>query len=63
MLLMPPTRATLSGSRDDLAGLKQEVGKLANKLKVSRSALKRHLANIDEIGVDERDFLLGDSFS
>ena len=63
MLLMPPTRTRLSGSRDDLAGLKREVGKLADKLKVSRSALKRHLANIDEIGVDERDFLLGDSFS
>lgn len=59
MLLMPPTRARLSFSKDGLADLKQEVGKLADKLKVSRGALKRHLANIDEISVDELDFLLG----
>ena len=59
MLLMPPTRARLAFSGDDLAELKQEVAKLADKLKVSRGALKRHLANIDEIGADELDFLLG----
>ena len=63
MLLMPPTRAKLWGCRDDMAELKREVGQLADRLNVSRNALKRHLANIEEIGVDERDFLLGDSIS
>ena len=58
MLLMPPTRARLAYS-GDLTELKQEVGRLADKLKVSRGALKRHLANIDEIGAGELDFLLG----
>ena len=59
MLLMPPTRARLTFSKDDLTGLKQEVAKMADKLKVSRVSLKRHLANIDEIDTNELDFLLG----
>ena len=59
MLLMPPTRARLTFSKDDLTGLKQEVAKMADKLRVSRVALKRHLANINEIDNNELDFLLG----
>ena len=58
MLLMPPTRAKLPFS-GDLTELKQGVDRLADKLKVSRVALKRHLANIDEFRADELDFLLG----
>ena len=58
MLLMPPTRARIAFS-GDLAELKQKVGRLADKLRVSRSALKRHLANLNEIGADDLDFLLG----
>lgn len=58
MLLMPPWRAELpSGtSRKDL---KEAVGRLADKLKVSRTALKPHLANIHEISESELEFLLG----
>ena len=59
MLLMPPARARLAFSGSDLGELKQEVSRLADRLKVSRGALKRHLANIDEIGADELEFLLG----
>ena len=59
MLLMPPARARLVNSGCDSAELKQEVAKLADRLKVSRGALKRHLANIDVIGADELEFLLG----
>ena len=58
MLLMPPKRARLAFS-GDLTELKQEVARLADKLKVSRGALKRHLGNIDEIGASELNFLLG----
>ena len=58
MLLMPPTRAKLPVTAD-LTKLKQVVDRLADKMKVSRVALKQHLANIGEIGAYERDFLLG----
>ena len=58
MLLMPPPRAKLPLSAD-LKELKQSVDRLAEKLSVSRVALKRHLANIDEISVDDLDLLLG----
>lgn len=58
MLLMPPSRAKLPSdwTRKDL---KKVVGRLADKLKVSRSALKPHLANIHEISESELDLLLG----
>lgn len=56
MLLMPPTRAKLP-SRRKLTDLKEEIGKLANKLKVSRTALRQHLANIDEISQAEFDYV------
>ena len=58
MLLMPPPRARLRTSTD-LNELKQAVERLADRLNVSRVALKRHLANIDEISADELDLLLG----
>ena len=58
MLLMPPPRTKLPPS-GDLKELKQAVDRLADKLNVSRVALKRHLANIDEISVDDLDLLLG----
>jgi len=58
MVLMPPTRAKIQ-SAADLSELKELVNRLAEKMKVSRVALKRHLANIDQIGPDELDFLLG----
>ena len=58
MLLMPPTRAKIP-SVADLSKLKGLVNRLAVRMKVSRVALKRHLANIDQIDPDELDFLLG----
>ena len=58
MLLMPPTRAKLPDAAD-LTELKQAVDRLADKMKVGRVALKRHLANIGEIDADELDSLLG----
>ena len=61
MLLMPPKRANIPAGSCP-ADLKQTVERLADKLKVSRSALKRHLANINVIGADELEFLVGDQF-
>ena len=58
MLLMPPSRAKLP-NRWTRNELKNAVGRLADKLIVSRSALRPHLANIHEIGESELDFLLG----
>ena len=58
MLLMPPARAKLPKAMD-LKELKQEVYRLADRLNVSLGALKRHLANIDEISADELEWLLG----
>ena len=58
MLLMPPARAKLQ-SYADMDELKQSVETLAEKLNVSRVALNRHLANIDEISAGELDLLLG----
>ena len=58
MLLMPPPRAKLPKTTG-LQELKQAIGSLAGKLKVSRVALKRHLANIDKISADELELLLG----
>lgn len=54
MLLMPPKRAKLppGTSRTDL---KSEIGKLADRMKVSRTALRQHLANISEISQEELD--------
>ena len=58
MLLMPPTRAKLPATAD-LTELKKIVHRLADKMIVSRVALKWHLANIDKISADELEFLLG----
>lgn len=59
MLLMPPRRAQLIRARKDHKDLKEAVGRLADKLKVSRAALRQHLANIHEISENELEFLLG----
>ena len=58
MLLMPPPRARLPTVADPKE-LKQAVDRLADRLNVSRVALKRHLANIDEISAGDLDLLLG----
>ncbi len=58
MLLMPPWRAELRAGKNR-KGLKEAVGRLADKLKVSRIALRQHLANIHEISENELEFLLG----
>ena len=58
MLLMPPNRAKRPAA-SDLNELKQAIDRLADRMKVSRVALKRHLTNIDEISPDEMDYLLG----
>ena len=57
MLLMPPHRAQLQ-ARKDRKDLKESVGRLADKLKVSRVALRQHLANIHLISENERESLL-----
>jgi len=57
MLLMPPKRARLPIA--DEGELKDKVNRLATKMKVSRSALRQHLANINQIQPDELDTLLG----
>ena len=49
MLLMPRHRARL-GRHRKVEALKLEVDRLADTLGVSRSALRHHLFNIDEIG-------------
>ncbi len=58
MLLMPPPRARLPTVADPKE-LKQAVDRLADRLNVSRVALKRHLANIDEIRAGDLELLLG----
>lgn len=58
MLLMPPWRAKLR-DENDRKNLKEAVGRLADKLKVSRTALRQHLANIHEISEIELAFLQG----
>ena len=60
MLLMPPSRARRPMATD-LAELKRSVDRLADRMRVSRMALKRHLSNMDEIGPHELDYLLGGS--
>lgn len=52
MLLMPRHRAKLPPNTS-LHNLKNEIAKLANRLKVSRAALRQHLANIHEISQEE----------
>lgn len=59
MLLMPPSRARRPMVTNWL-DLKQCVNRMADKLKVSRIALKRHLSNTNEIGPQELDYLLGE---
>jgi Zn-dependent peptidase ImmA (M78 family) len=49
MLLMPRHRARL-GRHRTVEALKAEIDRLADTLGVSRSALRHHLFNIDEIG-------------
>jgi len=58
MLLMPPRRAKLRAG-NDRKNLKEAVGRLADKLKVSRTVLRQHLANIHEISENELAFLQG----
>ena len=58
MLLMPPSRTDLPLEMA-LEELKQAVNRLADKLKVGRVALKRHLANINQISADELQWLMG----
>ena len=58
MLLMPPTRAKRPAATD-WTNLKEAIDRLAERMKVSRVALKRHLTNINQIDPDELDFLLG----
>ena len=60
MLLMPPSRARRPVTTG-LAELKRSVDRLADRMRVSRVALKRHLSNMDEIGPHELDHLLGES--
>jgi len=54
MLLMPPDRAKRPAARNP-AGLSRGISMLAGKLRVSRIALRRHLANLGEIDTYERD--------
>ena len=58
MLLMPPMSARLPMVAG-LPELKRAVNKMATRMKVSRVALRHHLANIGEISPDECDNLLG----
>ena len=59
MLLMPPNRASRPAVTT-WADLKLCVNRMADRLQVSRIALKRHLSNINEIGPQELDYLLGE---
>ena len=56
MLLMPLNRAKLPPNKN-FHDLKREVINLANRLKVSRAALRQHLANINVISQEELDFI------
>jgi len=58
MLLMPPWRAELRSVKDR-SSLKEAVGRLADRLKVSRASLRQHLANIHEISESDLEFLQG----
>ena len=59
MLLMPPGRAKRPMAACP-ADLKLSINRMADRMQVSRIALKRHLSNINEIGPQELDFLLGE---
>ena len=59
MLLMPPCRAKRP-SAENLDELKSGINRLADRMKVSRIALNRHLSNLDEIGPQELEHLLGE---
>ena len=60
MLLMPPSRASRPPQVTSLADLKQVINRMADRMQVSRIALKRHLSNMNEIGPRELDYLLGE---
>ena len=60
MLLMPPSRASRPPQRTSLDDLKQGINRMADRIQVSRIALKRHLSNMNEIGPQELDYLLGE---
>lgn len=60
MLLMPPSRARRPAATSSTS-LSRGVSVLAKKLRVSRVALLRHLANLGEIDGHERDQMLGPS--
>ena len=59
MLLMPPSRARRPMAAN-LEDLKLGINRMANRMQVSRIALKRHLSNMNEIGPYELDYLLGE---
>ncbi len=60
MLLMPPSRASRPPAATGLADLKHGIGRLADRIQVSRVALTRHLSNMNEVGPQELDYLLGE---
>ena len=62
MLLMPPCRAKRPAGQS-LDELKSSINRLADRMKVSRIALKRHLSNLNEIGPQELEYLLGERAS
>ena len=57
MLLMPRNRARRPMA-ESLAELKQGINRMADRMQVSRTALRRHLSNLNEISVQELEFLL-----
>ncbi len=59
MLLMPPSRARRP-MVVGLSDLKVRINRMADRMQVSRIALKRHLSNMNEIGPQELDYLLGE---
>lgn len=59
MLLMPPSRARRPMA-SSLTDLKLSINRMADRMQVSRIALKRHLSNMNEIGPHELDYLLGE---
>ena len=59
MLLMPPWRAKRPEAQN-LVELKGGINRLADRLQVSRIALKRHLSNLDEIDPQELEYVLGE---
>ena len=57
MLLMPPSRARRPVAKN-ISSLSRGITVLSKKLKVSKMALRRHLANLGEINTYELDYML-----